>query len=100
MSGEKHSKKYIWMVLIALTLMTLLELALPMIQGMRNFVIFGLIVLAIAKAGCVMVWYMHLIDESKGLKASVIYPFVFPLLYAVVLIAEAIYRGGMAWPKV
>ena len=100
MSGEKHSKKYIWMVLIGLTVMTALELALPMIQGMRNFVIFGLVVLALAKAGCVLLWYMHLIDETKGLKASVLYPFVFPLLYAVVLIAEAIFRGGIAWPKV
>lgn len=100
MSGEKHSKKYIWMVLVALTVMTALELALPMIQGMRGFVIFGLVALALTKAGCVMLWYMHLLDETKTLRSAVIYPFVFPLLYAVVLISEALYRGGIAWPKV
>ena len=100
MSDHGESKKYIWLVLAALSIMTILELVLPSIEGMRNFVIFGLIVLALAKAGCVLVWYMHLNHESKGLKASVIYPFAFPMLYAVVLIAEAIFRGGIAWPKV
>ena len=100
MAEHVESKKYIWMVLIALTVMTILELLLPAIQGMRNFVIFGLILLALAKAACVLIWYMHLNHETKGLKASVVYPFAFPFLYAVVLIAEALYRGGIAWPKV
>jgi caa(3)-type oxidase subunit IV len=100
MSDHGGSKKYIWMVLVALSVMTVLELMLPMIQGMRNFVIFGLVALALTKAACVLVWYMHLGHETKALKASVIYPFFIPLFYAVVLIAEAMYRGGIAWPKV
>ena len=100
MSDHGESKKYIWLVFAGLAIMTILELLLPMIQGMRNFVIFGLVILALAKAACVLVWYMHLNHETKGLKASIIYPFAFPFLYAVVLIAEALYRGGIAWPKV
>ena len=55
MAEHVESKKYIWMVLIALTVMTILELLLPAIQGMRNFVIFGLILLALAKAACVLI---------------------------------------------
>ena len=100
MAEHGESKKYIWWVLVALSVMTILELILPEIKGRRNFVIFGLTVLALAKAACVLIWYMHLNHETKALKASIIYPFAFPFLYAVVLIAEALFRGGIAWPKV
>ena len=102
MSGENHSTKKYWIVFAALAILTILEVLIAEIPNMRNFVIFGLIALAVAKAACVLFWYMHLSDETKGLKLSVVLPFGFPVLYAAVLIAEALYRGNIAiinWPS-
>jgi len=91
-----HSRKQYWVVFAVLAVLTVLEIAIAVIPGMRTFVIIGLIGLALAKAGCVLLWYMHLITESKILKQSVIIPFFFPTLYAVVLVTEAVARGRVA----
>lgn len=90
------NRKVYWIIFGVLALFTILEVGVAEIQGNRTFVISSLVLLAVAKAACVLLWYMHLIDESKILKQSVMLPFAFPVLYAFVLIAEAIYRGQWA----
>jgi caa(3)-type oxidase subunit IV len=94
--AHKINRKIYWVIFAVLAILTLLEVGIAEIDGNRNAVIFGLVALAVAKAACVLLWYMHLIDESSVLKKTVILPFLVPALYAVVLIAEAIYRGGIA----
>jgi caa(3)-type oxidase subunit IV len=49
--------------------------------------------LALAKAGCVALFYMHLKHETKVMRWTVGLPLLFPALYAFILIAEGIYRS-------
>lgn len=43
-------------------------------------------------AVCVALFYMHLKHETRFLKITVAIPLAMPALYAVVLIAEAMWR--------
>ena len=52
----------------------------------------ALILLAIAKAGLVLMYFMHLRDETKTLQLWVLLPFVLPILYAAVLGYDSFWR--------
>ncbi|HEX2572008.1 MAG TPA: cytochrome C oxidase subunit IV family protein [Polyangia bacterium] len=92
-SGQhSHKKKYL-IVFVALTALTALEVAVAQVlKEQRATMIALLISLALVKAGCVALYYMHLADERRGLKLTVGIPMLFPPIYAVVLIIEAIAR--------
>ena len=47
---------------------------------------------SLVKAALVGLFYMHLVHEKNVLKWSVVIPMASPVLYAVVLIAEAGWR--------
>ncbi len=97
MSGsESHSRKTYWVIFAVLAIFTILEIAIAEMDISRSLIIIGLIGMAVAKAACVLLWYMHLISETKVLKYSVILPFLAPALYAVVLIAESLWRSHIA----
>lgn len=95
-ANHKPNRKTYLIILVVLTVLTALEVGIAVIPGMRTFVIAGLIGLALAKAACVLLWYMHLLHETNVLKQSILLPFAFPTLYAAVLITEALYRGRIA----
>jgi cytochrome c oxidase subunit IV len=50
--------------------------------------------MALAKAGLVLSQFMHLSTETRGLKLTVLIPFLIPAALAVVLIAEAAWRSS------
>ncbi|MGQ0506314.1 MAG: cytochrome C oxidase subunit IV family protein [Myxococcaceae bacterium] len=90
----KVSRKSYWVVFVILAVLTALEVAVahPSLGISRTTVGFTLVAMALSKAALVGWFYMHLNHEMKALKLTVVIPFFFPALYAVVLISEAGWR--------
>jgi caa(3)-type oxidase subunit IV len=88
-----HSKKEYVVVFVVLTVLTALELGIKYLSISRTAMITGLIGLALSKAICVAMFYMHLKTETRSLKLVIGIPMMFPALYAVVLIVESIARS-------
>src|SRR5687767_8995772 len=93
-----HSKKEYFVVCVVLAVLTALEVGIKYLSISRTAMIVGLIALALAKALCVALFYMHLKSETRSLKLVIGIPMAFPFLYAVVLIAEAAYRALYTTP--
>lgn len=88
-----HSKREYFIVFVVLTVLTALEIGVKYMHVSRSAMITALIGLALSKAICVALFYMHLKSETRSLKLVVGIPMLFPALYAVVLIVEAIARS-------
>ena len=88
----RRGYRNVFLVLVALTAA---ELGLVNVPGIgRGPLIAGLIALALAKAGLVMLFFMHLGGETRALKLTVLSPFLLPAGYAVALIGDALWRLG------
>lgn len=89
-----HSRRPYLVIFGLLFAFTILEVlvALPSMGVARGFKVSALVILALTKAAMVALWFMHLKSEFKVLRWSVLLPFAFPALYAIVLIAEAGWR--------
>ncbi len=87
-----HTRKYLT-VFVALIVLTGLELGVVYAGLPKTTLIILLIGLALAKAGAVAMWFMHLADERRVLRLMVGLPLLFPPFYAMVLIAESVYRS-------
>ena len=80
-------------VFAALTLLTVLEVGIVYIPGISKFALgSSLVLLAVGKAWTVGWFFMHLNHETRHLKLTVAIPFLFPVVYAFVLIADAAWR--------
>jgi caa(3)-type oxidase subunit IV len=87
------SRKEYWVIFGALTVLTGLEVGIVYIPGIaRGLMISALILLALAKAGLVGFFYMHLKHETKIMRWGIIIPLATPGVYAFVLMAEAAWR--------
>jgi caa(3)-type oxidase subunit IV len=75
-----------------LAVLTALEVGVAYVQGHRNAVVAALFGLALVKAACVALFFMHLKWETRVLRMVVVLPLTLPVLYAFVLIAEGIWR--------
>jgi caa(3)-type oxidase subunit IV len=89
-----HSRKEYFIIFVVLTVLTGIEVGMKYMAIPRGVLIGGLIALALAKATCVALFYMHLKSETRSLKMVVGLPMLFPALYAVVLIIESIARSA------
>jgi caa(3)-type oxidase subunit IV len=87
-----HLQRY-FKVFGALIVLTGLELGVVYAGLPKTTLIALLVGLALAKAGAVALWFMHLADERRVLRLMVGLPLLFPPLYACVLIAEAFARS-------
>ncbi len=88
-----HSRKPYLYVFLVLIVLTVAELGVVYVPGIsRSLLIAALVLLAIAKAGLVLMHFMHLGSEARGLKLMVLVPFSLPALFALVLIGEASWR--------
>jgi cytochrome c oxidase subunit 4 len=92
-ASESHRAKYL-KVFGALIVLTGLELGVVYAGLSKTVVVLLLIGLALAKAGAVALFFMHLADERPVLRRMVMLPLLFPPFYAVVLIAESVFRGS------
>lgn len=90
--AKVHRKQY-WVVFAVLTALTLLEVAVAQVPGIAHgLLVSALVLLAVAKASFVMLFYMHLKSETGVLRLTVLAPFAIPALYAIVLILDAGWR--------
>jgi caa(3)-type oxidase subunit IV len=79
----------------ALVALTAAELGLVHVPGIgRASLVAGLVLLALAKAALVLLFFMHLQGERRALKLTVIVPFLLPAVYAAVLMGDAIWRAS------
>jgi cytochrome c oxidase subunit 4 len=86
------TKKEIWTVFGVLIVLTALELGVVYLHVGKGPMIAALVLLALAKAYTVAMYYMHLKGETKIMKFMIYLPMMFPALYAIVLMAEAVAR--------
>lgn len=100
-AGKKIRKK-IWMVTALLTIVTIVEVALGAFikqgTGAWPFVKWSFIILTLLKAGYIVMVFMHLGDERKGMRYSILIPYFIFISY---LIFIALYEGtavGQAMP--
>jgi cytochrome c oxidase subunit 4 len=96
MSAGGHSKKEYIIIMFVLAALTLIEVGwAKWFTGMAKNG--GLVLMAIAKAMIVALFYMHLKSETRSLKLVIGIPLLFPFLYAVVLMAESVARSAYSW---
>jgi caa(3)-type oxidase subunit IV len=78
---------------LALVVLTAAELGMVYVPGVgHGALVAGLVLLAVAKAGVVLLVFMHLSGETRALKLTVLLPFLLPAGYALVLVGDAIWR--------
>jgi cytochrome c oxidase subunit 4 len=87
---KSHTKEYV-IVFIVLTLLTVLELAIPGLKTPYIYKAIGLCGLAVAKALVVAYFYMHLKEETAWLKYIAAVP-ISAAFYAAALVLEGMYR--------
>jgi cytochrome c oxidase subunit 4 len=91
--GHKPNIREYMMIFLVLFVLTVLEVGVAQVPGIsKSLMAIALIGLALTKAACVGLYYMHLKHETKILKLTVAIPFAAPAVYALVLISEAAWR--------
>jgi cytochrome c oxidase subunit 4 len=87
---HSHKKKY-FMIFILLAVLTIAELIAAEAGFSYTLKAASLTILAVGKAFAVAYWYMHLDEEKGWLKFIAAIP-ISAVIYAVVLILEALSR--------
>jgi caa(3)-type oxidase subunit IV len=95
-AGVKIRRK-IWIVTAILTGITIFEVfigaTIKKEPGMLwNLVILGFIVMTLIKAGYIVMTFMHLGDERRNIRMTILVPYIFFIVYATVLIS--VIEGG------
>ena len=95
-------RKNIWKVTAILTAITIIEVfigaTIKKEPGMIwNLVVFGFIVMTLIKAGYIVMTFMHLGDERKNIRMTILIPYIVFIVYATVLISitEGAWQGVM-----
>jgi caa(3)-type oxidase subunit IV len=88
---RSRARQYLGIFLV-LSVLTVLEVAVTYVPGHRMQVMAVLFTLALVKAACVALFFMHLKWETRVLRVSVAVPLALPVLYALVLITEGAWR--------
>jgi cytochrome c oxidase subunit 4 len=90
------ARRSYWLTFAVLAALTLAEIGVVYIPGIAHgLLVSALVLLALAKAALVLLVFMHLGSESRGLKWTVLSPFLLPAIYAVVLMAEAAWKARL-----
>ncbi len=89
--GAKIRKK-IWVVTVILTLITAVEVIMGAtikkeVSEIWPLVVAGFIVLTIFKAGYIVSVFMHLGDERRNIRLTILIPYLIFVVYATVLIS-------------
>ncbi len=93
----KKIRKNILKVTVILTVVTIIEVLMGA-NFQRNdtftwsMIVTGFIILTILKAGYIVSVFMHLGDERKNIQRTILIPYVFFMVYMIVLIS--ITEGG------
>jgi caa(3)-type oxidase subunit IV len=97
-SNVHINRKEYWTIFFVLFLLTVLEVGVVFIPGLGNGpMLAALGGLAVVKA-CMVGWFfMHLSHDTATIRNSVIIAMAIPFFYAVVLIADAVWK--LAWTQ-
>ncbi len=88
---SSHARQYL-IIFGLLAALTALEVAVAYLPGHRQAVMATLFALAVVKAACVALFFMHLKWEARLLRLIVVIPLALPVIYALVLITESVWR--------
>jgi len=96
-TGKKVRKK-IYMVLLIMSAVTIFEVALGMkLSGdpaYATFLKYTFIALTLLKAGYIVMVFMHLGDERKNLRWTILGPYIVLIGYLIyICLTEAVYAG-------
>jgi cytochrome c oxidase subunit IV len=92
-AGARHSRRQYFMVFGGLAVLTVLELGIIRMPGIaRGPAVAALLGLAITKAILIGFFFMHLKDETRVLRVTVLGPLAAPAVYALVLMADSAWR--------
>lgn len=99
--GEEEGKKVrkkIYQVLGILSLVTIVEVGLGMkysrVESMQEFLKYTFIILTLVKAGYIVMIFMHLGDERKNLKWTILAPYIVLIGYLIFIsLTEATYSA-------
>jgi caa(3)-type oxidase subunit IV len=86
------NRKEYWTIFVVLFVLTILEVGVVYAGVPRTPLFLALTGLAIVKASCVGLFFMHLKYETKILRRTVAIPMSIPAFYALILIAEGAWR--------
>jgi cytochrome c oxidase subunit IV len=102
--SEEHGKKIrakIWKVTALLTVITAVEVFLGAIikqgSGAWPFVKWSFIVMTLLKAGYIVMVFMHLGDERKGMRYVILVPYFLFMLYLIFIAVTEALAIGNAW---
>lgn len=98
--GVKIRKKF-YFVLALLSIVTIIEVAMGMVwsrdPGMAEILKVSFITLTLVKAGYIVMVFMHLGDEKKNMKLTVLVPYFLLIGYLIfICLVEGTYAGVMA----
>ena len=87
----------IFIALFVLTIVEVMIIEVPWLEERKGMMILALTALAAYKAFLVLWFFMHLKFDAKPIRVGVIYATTFPVLFALWLITEAMWRSGTFW---
>ncbi|XOV66666.1 MAG: cytochrome C oxidase subunit IV family protein [Fluviicola sp.] len=101
-AGKKIRKK-IWFVTALLTAVTALEVILGALIKQGDtwgwFITkWTFVILTLVKAGYIVITFMHLGDERKGLRYVILVPYILFILYLMFICLWEGKAVGAAWP--
>jgi caa(3)-type oxidase subunit IV len=91
MSKHVNRKEY-WTIFGLLFMLTILEVGVVYMGIAKKPLFIALSGLALVKAVCVGLFFMHLKHETPVLRRSIAIPMSLPAFYALILIAEGVWR--------
>ncbi|GAB5417509.1 MAG: hypothetical protein Crog4KO_30910 [Crocinitomicaceae bacterium] len=101
-AGKKIRKK-IWFVTALLTAITVVEVALGAFikQGTDLWPVikWSFIVMTLVKAAYIVLTFMHLGDERKGMRYVILVPYILFILYLIFICLWEGTAVGEAWPS-
>jgi caa(3)-type oxidase subunit IV len=86
------NRKEYWTIFVVLFVLTILEVGVVYAHVPRTPLFLALAGLALVKASCVGLFFMHLKYETPILRRTVAIPMSIPAFYALFLIAEGAWR--------
>lgn len=93
-TGHHVTVAQTWVILGVLVALTGLEVVVAMSHGSRGLVTVALFVLAIAQAAYFALVAMGLGGETRTMRQLVAIPLAIAVLYALVLVADAVWRAA------
>lgn len=91
MASHVNRKEY-WTIFAILFFLTILEVGVVYLGIAKTPLFVALTGLALVKAACVGLFFMHLKHETPILRRSIAIPMSLPAFYALILIAEGAWR--------